>query len=98
MTQPRSHQIRLSTWQRGRKTWLPRSASTSVPQINNKDIDPLVFPLPPLAQQKRIVARADQLLPQCDGLSARLRDRQSATQQLLTATIHYLLNGVSVDE
>ncbi len=56
------------------------------------------IPLPLLPEQKRIVAKVDQLLSQCDELSARLRDRQSATQQLLTATIHHLLNGVGVDE
>ncbi len=68
-------------------------ASISQPQVAN-----IAVPLPPLAEQKRIVAKVDQLLSQCDELSARLRDRQSATQQLLTATIHHLLNGVGVDE
>ena len=52
------------------------------------------FPLPPLAEQKRIVAKVDQLLSQYGELSAQLRKRQSATQQLLTTTIHHLLNGI----
>ena len=51
------------------------------------------FRVPPLAEQKRIVAKVDQLLSQCDALSARLRERQSATRQLLTATIHEILSG-----
>lgn len=44
------------------------SSGTSVPQINNKDIYPLIVPLPPLAEQKRIVAKIEELLPLCDKL------------------------------
>ena len=42
------------------------STGTSVSQINNKDIEPLLIPLPPLAEQKRIVEKLEQLLPLCE--------------------------------
>lgn len=44
------------------------STGTSVPQINNKDIDPLLIPLPPLEEQKRIVAKLEEILPLCNRL------------------------------
>lgn len=69
--------------------------SVSMRNVSRDNVANLVIPLPPLAEQKRIVAKVDQLLSQCDDLSARLRDRQSATHGLLTATIHTLLNSSS---
>ena len=42
------------------------NTGTSVPQINNKDIYPLLFPLPPLAEQQRIVEKLEQILPLVD--------------------------------
>jgi hypothetical protein len=41
----------------------------------------------------RIVAKVDQLLSECDELSARLQERQGASQQLLTAVIHRLIDS-----
>ena len=67
--------------------------SVSMRNVSRDNVANLAIPLPPLAEQKRIVAKVDHLLSQCDEFSARLRDRQSATQQLLTATIHQLLEG-----
>ena len=42
---------------------------SSVPQINNKDIYPLLVPLPPLEEQHRIVAKIEELLPFVDQLA-----------------------------
>ena len=39
------------------------NTGTSVPQINNKDIYPLLFPLPPLTEQQRIVEKLEEILP-----------------------------------
>jgi len=48
-------------------------------------------PVPPTAEQERIVAKVDHLLAQCDRVAAGLRDRQTTTEQLLTASVHRLL-------
>ena len=63
--------------------------TTSVPQINNKHIRPLIFPLPPTIDEQRAIATAlsdvDALLDGLDRLIAKKRNlKQAAMQQLLT--------------
>lgn len=42
--------------------------ATAQPVVSGKKIYPLAFPLPPLAEQKRIVARLEEILPLCEAL------------------------------
>ena len=42
--------------------------ATAQPVVSGKKIYPLAFPLPPLVEQKRIVARLEELLPLCERL------------------------------
>jgi type I restriction enzyme S subunit len=62
--------------------------TTSVPQINNKHVKPLPFPLPCPPEQRAIAAAlsdVDALLGGLDRLIAKKRDlKQAAMQQLLT--------------
>ena len=53
------------------------SGSTAQPAIYLKDIKNIMLPLPPLAEQARIVAKVEELTAICDNLKARI---QSATQ------------------
>ena len=61
---------------------------TSVPQINNKHVKPLCFPLPPLPEQRAIAAAlsdVDALLGGLDSLIAKKQGlKVAAMQQLLT--------------
>ena len=62
--------------------------TTSIPQINNKHINPLILPIPTLLEQRAIAAAlsdVDALLASLDKLIAKKRDlKQGAMQQLLT--------------
>ena len=42
--------------------------ATAQPVVSGKKIYPLLFPLPPLAEQKRIVAKLEEILPLCERL------------------------------
>ena len=62
---------------------------TSIPQINNKHINPLIIPFPPtVAEQKAIavaLSDADALIESLERLLAKKRDiKQGAMQELLT--------------
>ncbi len=56
--------------------------------INQLQIASLPIPLPPLAEQKRIVAKVDELLARCDALAAKLGAAQVAGGQLTAAVLH----------
>ncbi len=54
-----------------------------IPQVNNKDINPLLIPLPPLSEQKHIVAKLDELMAYCDSLEESIKNSHSQNEMLL---------------
>jgi type I restriction enzyme S subunit len=54
----------------------------------------LLLPIPPLAEQKRIVARVDELLGLCDDLEIRLQQTQVRSDELLAAVMREIVGGV----
>ncbi len=51
------------------------------------------IPLPPLAEQRRIVAKVDELMALCDELEAAQTKREKRRDRLVAATLHGLNNG-----
>ena len=50
----------------------------------------IVFPLPPLAEQHRIVAKVDELMALCDQLEATKTAREQSRDRLVAASLHSL--------
>jgi type I restriction enzyme S subunit len=61
--------------------------STAQKNINLGIINDLIFPLPPLAEQHRIVAKVDQLMALCDRLEAAISAAQAKQTGLLNAVM-----------
>lgn len=55
--------------------------------VNQGHIGSLVVPLPPLAEQHRIVAKVDQLIALCDQLRSRLTQARQFNEQLAAALV-----------
>lgn len=61
--------------------------STAQKNINLEIINELVFPLSPLSEQRRIVAKVDQLIDLCDSLDQQIDAATSKQAELLNALI-----------
>jgi len=58
------------------------SGSTAQPAIYLRDLKKIAIPLPPLAEQHRIVTKVDQLMTLCDQLKTRLTQARQLNGQL----------------
>jgi len=71
--------------------------SNGVPHISSKQVETAEIYVPPLAEQRRIVAKVDALMALCDRLEAALRSANTACAGLLEAAVHKSL-GASCSE
>lgn len=68
------------------------------PAINDRDFAGLPFPLPPLAEQHRIVVKVDELMALCDRLEASLTTRDETRGRLLESVLHEALDTAADGE
>ena len=66
----------------------------AMPKINQEELSGILVAVPPLAEQRRIVGKVDQLLGLCDELASRQEAVRQASEKLLDAAIQSLLSEV----
>ncbi len=68
------------------------AVGATMQNLNQSILLNLVVGLPPLAEQRRIVAKVDELMGLCDRLEAQLTDAQAESRRLLEAVLHRALS------
>jgi type I restriction enzyme S subunit len=63
------------------------------PALNGIKISNTIFPLPPLHEQERIVAKLDELMAFCDGLEQSIKESQGYNEKLLQQVLREALQG-----
>ena len=63
------------------------SFGTAIPNLSAKQINETVIPLPPVAEQHRIVAKVDELMTLCDRLEVSLVTGEESLSRLLIALL-----------
>ena len=70
-----------------------KTYGVKMPRLGTNDARSAPFPLPPLAEQHRIVARVDQLMSLCDKLEVGLLRSQADSEKLMEAVVGRMLAG-----
>lgn len=70
---------------------------TAQPCLYINRIKSLPIPLPPLAEQQRIVAKVDELMALCDRLRMAQAERESRRDRLVVSSLNRLNNGADAD-
>jgi type I restriction enzyme, S subunit len=64
-----------------------QATGTTRSRISRSNLGVLPIPLPPLAEQKRIVAKVDELMALCDQLEAQQQERETRHAALARASL-----------
>lgn len=75
----------------GREQIFKFDNGSAQPNLSANSVKKYLLPLPPLAEQRRIVAKVDQLMVLVDQLECQLTEANSKSAALLEAVVHELL-------
>jgi type I restriction enzyme S subunit len=64
-------------------------------RLDSRDYESLLFPVPPLAEQRRIVSKVDELMSLCDELEKQLTSAAAMRLSLLEATLQEALAAIA---
>jgi type I restriction enzyme S subunit len=70
---------------------LKEDTRVAMPKINQAALSIVVVPIPPLAEQYRIVAKVDELMALCDQLEAQLTTTRTDSRRLLESVLEAAL-------
>jgi type I restriction enzyme S subunit len=76
----------------------PYVTATAQPKMNQAKLNSIVVPLPPLAEQARIVARVDELMRLCDALEEKGRLEAEQHARLLSTLLGTLTDSATPEE
>lgn len=72
---------------------IDHSRGATVPRILKPNLLATPIPLPPLSEQKRIVAKVDRLMILCDALEEKIEKSNENQEKLLEAVVHEVVTG-----
>jgi type I restriction enzyme S subunit len=62
--------------------------------LSMRNLKEFLVPIPPLAEQDRIVAKVNQLMSLCDELEAKLRQAEADSEKLMNAAVKHVFDSV----
>ena len=75
-----------------------KSMGTGQPNVNATSLKSLIIPLPPLAEQKRIVEKCDRLMSLCDQIEKQHKQKQDSIVRMNESAIAQLLSSQNPDD
>jgi type I restriction enzyme S subunit len=73
------------------------SRGIGINNLKRSTLDSIPFPLPPLAEQQRIVAKVDELMALCDRLEAAQAEREARRDRLVAASLARVSQPAAAD-
>jgi type I restriction enzyme, S subunit len=78
--------VRLFIW-KSREMIIGMGRGIAFPSVSRKQLEELVIAFPPLEEQRRIVAKVDEMMRLCDQLEAARNTREAARDRLAAASL-----------